>query len=173
MSGELLRVRIDLGCSIVTVVRRLGTPSSASTWSSHSPSATRSWRLKRVGVGLRVAPRPSLDSTGMLPFYAGMENVTRTLFPARNPLLRRNDSVGWQTECVHQNVIFRSPESQCRIANSRGQQGLTEPKGKRFMRKYLLAATAVAVISAPAFAAAKGPYVGFEGGAILPEGTDL
>src|SRR5438270_12427994 len=158
MSGELLRVRIDLGCSIVTVVRRLGTPSSASTWSSHSPSATRSWRLKRVGVGLRVAPRPSLDSTGMLPFYAGMENVTRTLFPARNPLLRRNDSDGWQTECVHENVILRSPESQSRITNSRCQQGLTEPKVKKNMRKYLMAGTSVAVLDSPDFAAANGPY---------------
>ena len=65
MSGELLRVRIDLGCSIVTVVRRFGTPSSASTWSSHSPSTMRSFKLKRVGVALRVAPRPWLDSTGI------------------------------------------------------------------------------------------------------------
>src|SRR3954447_14524191 len=70
MSGELLRVRIDFGCSIVTVVRRRGTPSSASTWSSHSPSTTRSWRLKRVGVELRVAPRPWFDSTGMARVYA-------------------------------------------------------------------------------------------------------
>jgi hypothetical protein len=31
MSGELLRVRMDLARSIVTVVRRLGTPSIAST----------------------------------------------------------------------------------------------------------------------------------------------
>src|SRR5438045_9668167 len=123
MSGELFRVRIERGCSIVTVVRRLGTPSSASTWSSHSPSATRSWRLKRVGVGLRVAPRPSLDSTGMLPFYADRENITRTASFAHDALLRRTESVGWQTECVHQNVIFRSPESQCRVANSRRQQG--------------------------------------------------
>src|SRR2546421_8429949 len=68
---------------MVTVVRRLGTLTSASTWSSHSPSATRSWRLKRVGVGLRVAPRPSLDSTGIQPFYASRENITRTLFRAR------------------------------------------------------------------------------------------
>src|SRR5437764_7980261 len=77
-SGELLRVRIDLGCSMVTVVRRFGTPSSASTWSSQSPSATRSWRLKRVGVGLRVAPRPWLDSTGIPDIYAADENITRT-----------------------------------------------------------------------------------------------
>ncbi|MEO8454643.1 MAG: outer membrane beta-barrel protein [Sphingomicrobium sp.] len=41
------------------------------------------------------------------------------------------------------------------------------------MRKYLLAATAVAVLSAPAFAAANGPYVGVEGGATLPQSTDL
>src|SRR5690349_14242177 len=127
MSGELLRVRIERGCSIVTVERRLGTPSSASTSSSHSPSAARSWRLKRVGVGLRVAPRPSLDSTGIQPFYASRENITRTTFFAHDPLLRRTESVGWQTECVHRNVILRSPESQCRIANSRRQQGLTEP----------------------------------------------
>src|SRR5438477_8138405 len=78
-SGELLRVRIDLGCSIVTVVRRLGTPSSASTWSSHSPSSVRSLRLKRVGVGLRVAPRPWLDSTGMQAVYSAHKNITRTL----------------------------------------------------------------------------------------------
>src|SRR5215475_3372931 len=78
MSGELLRVRIDLGCSIVTEVRRFGTPSSASTWSSQSPSTTRSLRLKRVGVGLRVAPRPWLDSTGIRQGYAVQENITRT-----------------------------------------------------------------------------------------------
>src|SRR3982751_5882189 len=97
-SGELLRVRIERGCSMVTVVRRFGTPSSASTWSSHSPSATRSWRLKRVGVRLRVAPRPSLDSTGIQAFYAAKENITRTLFLKHRVLLRRTDSVGWQTE---------------------------------------------------------------------------
>src|SRR5512146_207843 len=79
MSGELLRVRIDFGRSIVTVVRRFGTPSRASTWSSHSPSTTRSFRLKRVGVGLRVAPRPLLDSTGISFSYARHENITRTL----------------------------------------------------------------------------------------------
>src|SRR5690348_6057344 len=79
MSGELLRVRMDLGRSIVTVVLRFATPSSASTWSSHSPSATRSFRLKRVGVGLCVAPRPWLDSTGMRGFYAAHENITRTI----------------------------------------------------------------------------------------------
>ena len=65
MSGELLRVRIDLGCSIVTVVRRWAIAVEASTLSSQSPSATRSFRLKRVGVALRVAPRPVIDSTGM------------------------------------------------------------------------------------------------------------
>src|SRR4051794_2342773 len=41
------------------------------------------------------------------------------------------------------------------------------------MRNYLLAATAVAVLSAPAFAAANGPYVGIEGGVTLPQSTDL
>jgi opacity protein-like surface antigen len=41
------------------------------------------------------------------------------------------------------------------------------------MRKYLLAATAVAVTSAPAFAAATGPYVGIEGGATFPQSSDL
>ena len=41
------------------------------------------------------------------------------------------------------------------------------------MRKYLLAATVVAVLSAPAFAAANGPYVGVEGGATFPQSTDL
>src|SRR5918993_3464730 len=70
-SGELLRVRIDLGCSMVTVVRRFGTPSSASTVSSQSPSIARSFRLKRVGVVLRVAPRPRIDSTGIPIWYAG------------------------------------------------------------------------------------------------------
>ena len=67
-----------MGCSIVTVVRRLGTPSSASTLSSHSPSTVRSLRLKRVGVALRVAPRPLIDSTGMAAIYAACENRTRT-----------------------------------------------------------------------------------------------
>src|SRR5215216_3603916 len=70
MSGELLRVRMVRGCSMVTVVRRGVTPSSASTVSSQSPSVTRSFRLKRTGVALRVAPRPLIDSTGMRPCYA-------------------------------------------------------------------------------------------------------
>src|SRR5258708_35953600 len=65
MSGELLRVRIDLGCSIVTVVRRLGTPSRASAWASHSPSATRSPKLHRVDVGVQSAPRPEYAPTGI------------------------------------------------------------------------------------------------------------
>src|SRR3954470_24760028 len=92
-SGDELRVRIVLKCSIVTVVRRLGTPSSASTWSSHSPSATRSLRLKRVGVELRVAPRPSLNSTGIQSIYVADQNITRTLFLKHRVLLRRTDSV--------------------------------------------------------------------------------
>src|SRR5215213_6927169 len=78
-SGELLRVRMDLGCSIVTVVRRGGTPSRASTVSSQSPSRARAFRLKRVGVGLRVAPRPRFDSTGMAHDYAERWNISRTL----------------------------------------------------------------------------------------------
>src|SRR4051812_21520289 len=78
MSGELFLVRIDFGCSIVTVVRRLGIASSASTWSSHSPSSTRSFRLKRVGIALRVAPRPWFDSTGTARVYRAGENKTRT-----------------------------------------------------------------------------------------------
>ena len=41
------------------------------------------------------------------------------------------------------------------------------------MRKNLLAATAVAVLSAPTFAAANGPYVGVEGGVTFPQSTDL
>jgi opacity protein-like surface antigen len=41
------------------------------------------------------------------------------------------------------------------------------------MRKYLLVATAAAVLSTPAFAAADGPYVGIEGGATFPNSTDL
>lgn len=41
------------------------------------------------------------------------------------------------------------------------------------MRKYLLAATAAAVISTPAFAAANGPYVGIEGGVTFPQSSDL
>ncbi len=41
------------------------------------------------------------------------------------------------------------------------------------MRKYLLAATAAAAISGPAFAAADGPYVGIEGGLTIPSSTDL
>jgi hypothetical protein len=34
--------------------------------------------LKRVGVGLRVAPRPWFDSTGIPEFYGVNENITRT-----------------------------------------------------------------------------------------------
>ena len=41
------------------------------------------------------------------------------------------------------------------------------------MRKYLLAASAVAAFTAPAYAAANGPYVGIEGGATFPNSTDL
>ena len=63
------------GCSIVTVVRRGATPSSASTWSSQSPSTTRSFRLKRVGVALRVAPR-ALDRTR--PAWRECYAITRT-----------------------------------------------------------------------------------------------
>ena len=61
MSGELLRVRIDLARSIVTVVRRGGTPSNASTWSSQSGSTTCSFKLKRVDPALRVAPRALVE----------------------------------------------------------------------------------------------------------------
>jgi len=65
MSGEALRVRIVRGCSTVTLVRRRGSPSSASTLSSQSPSTWRSCKLKRAGVSLRVAPRPLIDSMGI------------------------------------------------------------------------------------------------------------
>jgi OmpA-OmpF porin, OOP family len=41
------------------------------------------------------------------------------------------------------------------------------------MRKHLVAATILGVVSAPAFAAASGPYVGVEGGITLPRSTDL
>ena len=40
------------------------------------------------------------------------------------------------------------------------------------MRKYVLAATAAAVIATPAFAAADGPYVGVEGGVTIPNSTN-
>src|SRR5678815_4929667 len=70
MSGELLRVRIVFGFSIVTVVRRFGRPSSASTLSSQSPSSIRSFRLNRVGVEFRVAPRPLIDSMAIPQIYA-------------------------------------------------------------------------------------------------------
>src|SRR5687767_6488134 len=80
MSGELLRVRIERGFSIVTVVRRGAIPSSVSTLSSQSPSTTRSARLKRVvGVLLRVAPRALIDSTAMQAICADDENEARTL----------------------------------------------------------------------------------------------
>src|SRR5436309_16029454 len=89
MSGELLRVRIVFGCSMVTVVRRRGTPSSASTSSSHSPSTTRCWRLKRAGVGLRVAPRPWFDSIGMARGYAQVRTYQeQLLFIASTGTLR-------------------------------------------------------------------------------------
>lgn len=41
------------------------------------------------------------------------------------------------------------------------------------MRNYLLAATMLAAVATPAFAAADGPYVGVEGGATFPQSTDL
>jgi opacity protein-like surface antigen len=41
------------------------------------------------------------------------------------------------------------------------------------MRKYVLAASAVAAFATPAYAAADGPYVGIEGGATFPNSTDL
>ena len=41
------------------------------------------------------------------------------------------------------------------------------------MRKHLLAASAVAALASPAFAAANGPYVGIEGGVTFPRTTDL
>src|SRR4051794_10049013 len=62
MSGEALRVMIVFGFSTVTVVRSGGGPSSSSRWSSHSPSASRLGRLKRVGVRFSGAPRPARAS---------------------------------------------------------------------------------------------------------------
>lgn len=41
------------------------------------------------------------------------------------------------------------------------------------MRKYLLGATILGAIAAPAFAADSGPYVGIEGGVTFPRNTDL
>ena len=41
------------------------------------------------------------------------------------------------------------------------------------MRKYLMAASVLAAMASPAFAAADGPYVGIEGGATFPQSTDL
>lgn len=41
------------------------------------------------------------------------------------------------------------------------------------MRKYLLGATILGALAAPAFAAASGPYVGIEGGVTFPRSTDL
>lgn len=41
------------------------------------------------------------------------------------------------------------------------------------MRKHLLAASVVAALATPAFAAADGPYVGIEGGVTFPRTTDL
>ena len=41
------------------------------------------------------------------------------------------------------------------------------------MRKYLLAASAIAAVSTPAFAGADGPYVGLEGGVTFPRNMDL
>src|SRR3954466_14728168 len=90
MSGEALRVRIVFGCSMVTVVRRFGRPSSASTVSSHSPSSTLSFRLKRVGVELRVAPRPLIDSTGIGQIYAYAR--TKQELRARMAEIRGEDS---------------------------------------------------------------------------------
>ena len=41
------------------------------------------------------------------------------------------------------------------------------------MRKHVLAASALAALASPAFAAADGPYVGIEGGVTLPRTSDL
>ncbi len=41
------------------------------------------------------------------------------------------------------------------------------------MRKYLMAATILAPMATPAFAATDGPYVGIEGGATFPQSSDL
>ena len=41
------------------------------------------------------------------------------------------------------------------------------------MRKYLLLATATALVASPALAGAPGPYVGLEGGVTLPQSSDL
>ena len=41
------------------------------------------------------------------------------------------------------------------------------------MRNYLLAATAAAVLTGPAYAAANGPYAGVEGGVTFPRSSDL
>jgi OmpA-OmpF porin, OOP family len=48
-----------------------------------------------------------------------------------------------------------------------------KPKRDTNMRKYLMAATVLAAVATPAFAAADGPYVGVEGGATFPQSSDL
>jgi hypothetical protein len=59
MSGEVLRVMMVSARSTPTVVRRRGgSPSTSACSSSHSPSASRVGRLKRVLVALPVAPLP-------------------------------------------------------------------------------------------------------------------
>src|SRR4051812_34152235 len=63
MSGERFQAMIVLGFSTVTVVLSGGGPSSTSSRaSSQSPSASRTGRLKRVGVRFSGAPRPGRTS---------------------------------------------------------------------------------------------------------------
>jgi opacity protein-like surface antigen len=71
--------------------------------------------------------------------------------------------------------MIDSAESQLSGAKSRATGASRSQKGKLIMRKYLLAATAATVVAAvatPAFAAADGPYVGVEGGVTLPNSTN-
>src|SRR5690349_17961942 len=67
--------------------------------------------------------------------------------------------------CIHPVASFASPTA--------ARTGVTRAKKGIFMRKYLLAATVIAPIAAPALAGAPGPYVGIEGGVTFPHSSDL
>jgi opacity protein-like surface antigen len=67
--------------------------------------------------------------------------------------------------------MFDSSGSQLSKAKGPRDRG-HKVKREKFMHKYLLAATAAAILATPAFAA-DGPYVGIEGGVMFPRTSDL
>lgn len=81
ISGDVLRAMIVFACSTVTMVRRRsGSPSSRARSSSQSPSASRAFRLNRVGVSPLAAPRPGVRAGGGCDQFTQSSLASFTLF---------------------------------------------------------------------------------------------